>query len=80
MLTQRLAARCGSARPLGAAILADYSIDFSKRSSDQSGKATLVPNDGALVHGVMFEILLTERKHLDKAEGLGYGFRPEGRR
>jgi hypothetical protein len=74
MLTERLTARCESARPLGAASLANHTIEFSKRSADNSGKATIVASAGAVVHGVMFQIPIAERDLLDKAEGLGYGY------
>lgn len=74
MLTERLKARCETAIPIGVASLSNYSLYFSKRSIDRSGKATLVPSDGGLVHGVMFEIPVSERVHLDQAEGLGYGY------
>ncbi len=74
MLTARLKARCNNATPLGVASLSNFSINFSKRSVDQSGKATLVPSNGSVVHGVMFRVPIKERKHLDHAEGLGHGY------
>lgn len=74
MLAGRLQARCRSAVPIGVARLSGYGIDFSKRSNDQSGKATLVRADNAITHGVMFEILRTELAKLDSAEGLGVGY------
>lgn len=77
MLTARLQARCPSAVPLGRAEVADYVVEFSKRSSvDQSGKATL---SGAVGHshsssGVLFEIATAELGQLDRAEGNGKGY------
>ncbi len=74
MLTERLKKRCSNAMPLGVGSLSDYSLNFSKRSVDGSGKATLVPSNGRNVHGVMFTVPLNERKYLDDAEGLGNGY------
>lgn len=76
MLTERLQARCPSARPVGNAIATGYSLEFFKRSKDGSGKATLVEstNPKSLVFGVLFEIKEDERHLLDKAEGEGRGY------
>jgi cation transport regulator ChaC len=63
MLTERLCARCQSAKVLGRATARGYSLEFCKQSVDGSGKATLVQSakEGAIVHGVLFDIAMTER-------------------
>ena len=65
------AVRCPSARPIGVAEAPDYLLEFSKRSTDGSGKATLglSVGSGECIFGVVFEILESERTELDKAEG-----------
>ena len=76
MLTERLRARCPSARPISVAEVAGYSLEFSKRSVDCSGKATLRHLEGGSQRsfGVVFEIALAEREALDSAEGVGSGY------
>lgn len=74
MLPARLLARCPSARALGLAHAQDYDLAFSKKSKDGSGKATLVPAVNRITSGVLFEIALTERAALDRAEGAGQGY------
>ncbi|MCH9806240.1 MAG: gamma-glutamylcyclotransferase [Alphaproteobacteria bacterium] len=82
MLTERLQARCSSARPIGVASLMGFTLDFSKTSQDGSGKATLVAAPevaSAIVHGVVFELNANQLPILDTFEGLGNGYdRPEG--
>ncbi len=74
MLTERLADRCPSARPLGVAHAAGHAIRFHKRSLDGSGKAMIEATGSAaeLVPGVVFAIAQAERAALDAAEGPGY--------
>lgn len=74
MLSQRLAARCASARFNRIASVSGYKIGFSKRSIDKSGKATLVHTgqDEDVVIGVVFDIAVAHRGSLDDAEGSGY--------
>tara|TARA_R110002049_G_C9129764_1_gene558942 strand:+ start:90 stop:1988 length:1899 start_codon:yes stop_codon:yes gene_type:complete len=74
MLTERLRARCPSAKPVGVAFAANYALEFSKKSKDASGKATLVPQPGVQQFGALFEIDSSERTELDKAEGVGSGY------
>lgn len=74
MLTERLVARCPSARPVGTAYAPDYTLEFSKKSTDTSGKATLVPCPGAKQHGVIFEIDQADQAELDHFEGAGNGY------
>lgn len=77
MLTERLHKRCPSARPLGNAVAEGFSLSFSKRSKDGSGKAMLVKTDEVTqtAYGVLFEISQNERTKLDKAEGEGKGYK-----
>ncbi len=76
MLTERLQARCSTARPLGIASIAGYTLAFSKRGQDSSGKATLVAtsNRFAEVYGVVFELAISQLPDLDRVEGLGNGY------
>ena len=73
MLTERLRARCPSARGICLAMADGYQLAFSKIGRDGSGKATLIATGRTddTVHGVIFEIQQTERASLDRAEG-GY--------
>ncbi|MCO6184984.1 gamma-glutamylcyclotransferase family protein [Rhizobium sp. L1K21] len=72
MLTARLAARCPSARVVGAAHAPGFGLAFAKRGMDLSGKATLVPQTAQSQPGVVFAIKNEERLFLDQAEGPGY--------
>lgn len=76
MLTARLRERCPSARPLGMAELTGYELQWHKRSNDGSGKGDIVRTDGegASVFGVLYEIAVDEKRALDRAKGLGYGY------
>ncbi len=72
MLTERLRARCQSARPIGVGVASGFAVEFQKRGTDGSAKATLVARIDSQAHGVVFEIPESERRHLDFAEGAGY--------
>ena len=72
MLTPRLVARCPSAKPLGVYAAHGWCVDFTKRSSDGSGKASLAPSSADTAWGVLFEIAKAEQGFLDAAEGKGY--------
>lgn len=74
MLTQRLKKRCKSARVIGPAWVDGYTLAFTKKSEDGSGKATLVKSadHGARVHGVLFELDERGKRALDRDEGPGY--------
>ena len=74
MLPARLLARCPSARTLGLAYTRGYSLAFSKKSRDGSSKATLVAEAEKVTPGVLFEIGLSEKAALDRAEGAGQGY------
>jgi hypothetical protein len=74
MLTARLRERCPSAKPIGVAELRGYELRWHKRSIDGSGKCDVVQQGGVSVLGVLYEVLDTEKRALDKAEGLGQGY------
>lgn len=75
MLTERLTARCPGAIAVGRASADRRVIEFSKRSRDGSGKATLRHAVDGKTEGVLFEIPESERECLDHHEGCGYGYR-----
>lgn len=75
MLPARLLRRCPSARLVGIAQACGFSLEFSKTSTDGSGKATLVESRGIIAPGVLFDIDSTDRRALDLAEGLDNGYR-----
>src|SRR3989338_5140742 len=70
MLDERLQDRCPSARSVGLARAPGFYICFKKRSTDQSGKATLVEEKMVDMEalGVLFEIDEDEHGCLDEAE------------
>lgn len=74
MLTERLARRCPSARPVGPAVLENHALAFSKIGNERSGKATIVERPGGAVFGVVFTLDLSERDLLDAFEGKGRGY------
>lgn len=76
MLTQWLRTRCPSARRIGKAEAADFELEFSKKSVDCSGKATLkcAPEGGHKAYGVLYAIEQCDQMALDKAEGVGKGY------
>lgn len=71
LLSARITARCPSARAIGAGFAKGYMLEFTKRSIDGSGKATLAPSAQSAVHGVVFDIADIELPALDIAES-GY--------
>jgi len=76
MLLARLRERVPSADPIGTAILTEHRLLFHKRSRDGSGKGNILATGDSKdeVHGVVYEILDTEKPSLDLAEGLGTGY------
>lgn len=74
MLTERLQARCPSATAQGVACADNYALAFCKKSRDGSGKATLCPEPGGRVFGVVFYLNESELSRLDEAEGAGKGY------
>ena len=77
MLTRRLAARTPSATPQGTAFVEGHRLTFNKKSADGSGKCDIeaTENSGERVYGVLFRISAAEAGSLDRAEGLGKGYR-----
>jgi hypothetical protein len=60
---------------ISTASAANHALEFSKKSNDGSGKATLVCHSNAIhTPGVLFEIDAGERCALDKFEGAGKGY------
>ena len=74
MLTERLIKRCPSTTAVGVAFVDGYSLEFSKKSKDGSGKATIVKSPGQRQYGVVFTIEKCDLNNLNDAEGLGKGY------
>jgi hypothetical protein len=78
MLTRRLAAtdRAPSAKPVGIGYVEGRRLTFDKVSQDGSGKcdAEATGKKTDRVYGVIFQIALTDKVALGKAEGLGMGY------
>lgn len=74
MLPARPLARCPSSRIIGTANAHKYNPEFSKRSNNDSEKATLASSADAIKPGVIYEIRKADLKALDKAEGTGFGY------
>ncbi len=76
MSSARLCERCPSAAPVGVAELAGYGLRWHKRSKDGSGKCDIISiSDHGHVFGVLYQIADSEKQALDRAEGLGYGYK-----
>jgi gamma-glutamylcyclotransferase len=69
MLTERLAARCPSAEPLGRAEAPGFFVSYCLGSPDGSAKAGLRPAEDESVWGVLFSLNRSERAVLDGFEG-----------
>ena len=74
MLIERLRARCEGVELDGPAVADGYALDFSKRSDDGSGKATLRKAPGKCSCGVLFKIPEDQEGTLDGYEGKGKGY------
>ncbi len=74
MLMEHLQKRCKTASFLGVAVAHGYTLAFSKKSKDGSGKATIArtANDDTALYGALYEIDLKDRAQLDRHEGFGY--------
>ena len=73
----RLKQRAPSAQPKSRAILPAYSLRFHKRGADDSGKCDAFYTGNATdnLYGFLYTLDTDERHLLDKAEGLGNGYR-----
>ena len=76
MSHKRLQARVPSAQVMGIAKLHGYSLAWHKVSKDGSGKCDIVKeySPDNYVWGVLYEIEASDKKYLDRAEGLGNGY------
>ncbi len=74
MLSKRLQKRCKTASFLGVAVAHGYTLAFSTKSKDGSGKATIArtENDDTALYGALYEIDVKDRAQLDRHEGFGY--------
>lgn len=69
MYAGRLAERDVHAVNMGAAALPNYSMNYSKKSLDRTGKCNIEPASGGMVYGVLFEVPVEDLRNIDKAEG-----------
>jgi len=72
----RLRKRVPSAEKVGVFTLKAHQLRFHKSSKDGSGKCDAFETNNIedVIIGALFEINEGERKALDRAEGLGYGY------
>lgn len=76
MSLSRLRERVPSARRIGRFSLREHSLKFHKIGQDGTAKCNALhtENPADCVFGSLFGINEEEKKYLDKAEGLGYGY------
>ncbi len=79
MYSKRLIKRVPSVKILCIGKSQGFKVEFSKRSEDKSGKATLIKttNKSDIIWGTISIISKKEKPLLDKAEGLGKGYYEE---
>jgi len=81
MLTRRVAApdRAPSAKAIGTGYIEGRRLTFDKLSQDGSGKCDAEATGTATdrVYGVIFEIAVSDKAALGRAEGLGKGYAEE---
>jgi hypothetical protein len=79
MFSPRLQERTPSAAFGSLGYVEGYRLTFSKVSTDGSGKCHIEASGNATdrVHGIVFTIAADEKPDLDKAEGLGKGYKEE---
>lgn len=68
MLFDQIIKRVPSVKVKGIATLHDYCVNFSKKSTDGSGKANLVQKPGFITWGVLYKIGEDEISKLDEVE------------
>jgi hypothetical protein len=75
MLSARLRQRVPGARLIGTATLRGHALRWHKVAKDGSAKCDIVlAEPDSVVHGVLYDIPVHEKQHLDRAEGLGIGY------
>lgn len=76
MSLQRMQKRLPGAKPLGRFTLEKHVLKFHKINKDGSGKcdACFTGRSPDRIHGVLYEILSTQKTILDSYEGLGFGY------
>ncbi len=76
MSTPRIRQRIASATAVSAARLHEHSLRFHKKSVDGSAKCDILHtgDDEDVVHGVLFNIDVRDKRVLDGFEGLGNGY------
>jgi len=76
MSLTRLRERVPSAMVLGTFSLRDHELRFHKHGKDDSGKCDVffTGDNFHVVFGVLYEIAMSEKSVLDRAEGLGSGY------
>ena len=79
MSVARLRDRVPSAEVVGSYSLKEHDLRFHKSSKDGSGKcdAYFTGAETDRVYGVLFKISVSEKRTLDRAEGLGYGYKEQ---
>lgn len=68
MSSAQMAMRCPGARALGPALLSDWRFHVNTR-----GSASILPYEGARVHGVLWRCTPAHFHSLDKYEGISWG-------
>jgi len=76
MCTKRLHARTPSAQAIGIGTVMGHHLRWHKKSQDGSGKCDIhfTGEHHHQVHGVLFEIAVSEKQRLDTVEGLHHGY------
>jgi len=76
MSLQRLRERVPGAEYLGSYTLINHNLRFHKIGQDGSGKcdALFTRNPDDYIMGVLYEISASDKRTLDKIEGLGFGY------
>lgn len=74
LLFERIRERTPSVEVVQTYCLEQFKLTFNKLSKDGSTKANISHSNESYVWGVIHRINLDEKKDLDRAEGLGYGY------
>ena len=74
MVWQRMRDRCPATQFLFKALLPDHELQFTRLSKSlRSGTADILPSQGSIVWGVVYDIDSGDRRRLDEKEGVGIG-------